>query len=595
VVIFARKRRALTASAARARRKDASGESLSSRPWQEKALGYYDKIGELRYASQFYARQLSRIRIYPATLQPDGSTQPIEGGPPVDLLNHIQDPGGGRSRLLYDYGRLMFVTGEGFLFGDMLETDEERWRFLWKEELKIDDQGQAVRIKQDKKETSEVGIAYRCWTPHPRHSDESDSPMRAVLNIAEELLLLTAAVRATAVSRLTNGMLILPSELNFAPDEAGGDEDPEQNVFLSKMAAHFLSQIENPGAPESNVPYLLEASSDYIGPDMVRWLKLHDAETDYLEKDLRVEAIKRMALGLDMPPEVLLGMTDANHWTAKSVQHDMWRSHGVSKAEQFCDDINNAYLRPALIEAEFADAKNVVIAFDDSQVVVSPDRSADALEVFKVGGLSWKALREQTGFTEDEAPSEDELAKIAAIITRNQGLIQEEFDLEPAPAPGAPGPVPTAGRNGDASDGPPQPTRGRAVSRQEARTASIMGAAAMALRNCRVRAGIRLRSGLSDTCPECRERTEEVPASMVASAIGLELLEEMGKRDPMALVGGGAEEFSSMLEEWGIDSLQAAALCQRIEAYAAKTLFEEQQPDLPPGFISQVEELDAVD
>ena len=321
-------------------------------------------------------------------------------------------------------------------------------------------------------------------------------------------------------------------------------------------------------------------------------MKPHDPETDYLERDLRIEAIERMALGLDMPPEVLLGMTDANHWTAKSVQHDMWRSHGVSKAEQFCDDINNAYLRPALVEAEFADFERVVIAFDDSQVVVSPDRSADALEVFKVGGLSWDSLREQTGFTSKDAPSDEELAKITAIITRNPRLIEEEFDVEPAPLPS--GPVPVAGRNGDASDGPPQPTKGRPVSRQEARTAAIMGAAAMALRNCRAKAGVRLRSGLADLCPECRERTRELPHSMVASALGIEQLEEMGKRDPLALVTGGAEEFTGILEEWGIDTLQAAALCQRIEAYAAKTLFEDTQPDLPPGFISQVEELDTV-
>lgn len=563
------------------------------RPWQERALGYYDKIGELRYASQFYARQLSRIRIYPAMLQDDGSTEPIESGPPVELLNDIQDPAGGRSRLQYDYGRMMFITGDGFLFGD---EDGTRWRFLWKDELKIDENGNAIRLKQDRKETGEKGTAYRCWTPHPRHSDEADSPIRAVLDIAEELLILTAAVRSTATTRLTNGILIYPTELNFAPDEAGGDEDPEQNPFLTKLAKHMMSQIENPAAAESKVPFVMEGASEYITPDFVRWLQLHNPETDYLERDLRIEAIKRMALGLDMPPEVLLGMTDANHWTAKQVQHDMWRSHGVTKAEQFCDDINAAFLRPALLEAEFAEAEKVVIAFDDSQVVVSPDRSADALEVFKVGGLSWNALREQTGFNEEDAPSDDELAKIAAIITRNADLIKEEFDIEPPPmaAPLVPGPVPAGNGKVDAQDGPPQPTKGRPVSRQEARTASIMGAAAMALRNCRAKAGQRVRTGLADLCPECRERTRELPHSMVASAIGLEQLEEMGKRDPLALVQGGTQEFRGILEEWGIDAIQAAALCQRIEAYAAKTLFEDTQPELPPGFISQVEELHAV-
>jgi hypothetical protein len=86
-------------------------------PWQQRALSYYDQIGEIRFASQFYAKLLSRVRFYPARQLDDGTTEPISEGPPVDILHRIHDPGGGRSRLQYDYGRMMFVTGEGVLFG----------------------------------------------------------------------------------------------------------------------------------------------------------------------------------------------------------------------------------------------------------------------------------------------------------------------------------------------------------------------------------------------------------------------------------------------------------------------------------------------
>ena len=185
---------------------------------------------------------------------------------------------------------------------------------------------------------------------------------------------------------MTNGILTMPQEFSFGAAEPIGDEDAENNPFLADYIEHVTNQIENPGSAASKVPFLLEGNYDYL--DRITWIKTHDPATDYMEKDLRVEAIKRMALGLDMPPEALLGMTDANHWTAKQVMHDMWRSHGIPKAEQFGDDLAEAYLRPLLRLDEFPRAEDVVVAYDDSQVVISPDRTTDALEAKKLGQIS---------------------------------------------------------------------------------------------------------------------------------------------------------------------------------------------------------------
>ena len=128
----------------------------------------------------------------------------------------------------------MGVTGEGVLFQSERDGVEE-WRFLWKDEVKqtIEGDGRWERVRADKQPYSprEIGIAYRLWTPHPRHSDEADSPLRSVMDIAEELLILTMAVRATAISRMTNGVWAMPSELSFASVSGQylGDEDPQTN------------------------------------------------------------------------------------------------------------------------------------------------------------------------------------------------------------------------------------------------------------------------------------------------------------------------------------------------------------------------------
>jgi hypothetical protein len=574
-------RRTLTASASRLRGKDQTQTAKRvAQPWQERALAYYDQIGEIRFSSQFYARQLSRVRMFPAVLEPDGDLEPIEEGRPVELLNRVQDPGGKRSRLQYDYGRLMFVTGEGILLVTGEDSDLERWRFLWRDEVKIFDDGRAVRLNWQRQETGETGTAYRMWTPHPRQSDLADSPMHAVLDIAEELIILTESVRGTATTRLTNGILALASELSPSPADGGSDEDPNENIFLADYIEHVQAQIENPGAPESKVPFLLEGSFDYIR-EGIKWIQTHNPETDYMERDLRIEAVKRLALGLDFPPEVLLGMSDSNHWTALQVQQDMWRSHGAAIAEQMAHDFAEAYLRPALRDEGYSGWEQVVIGYDDSQVVISPDRSADADNAATWGNISDEGYRELKGIPESMAPSEDEKALWAAIKVRDIGAVDGLIGLrgpaeQPEPAP-----------SGEPS-APPEPSNGRVVSRQEARTAAIVGAAHLALRQCRNRAGARLRQDHRG-CKDCAAKIDGIPNSMVASALGARKLKALGAADSEALVKGGADEFRGILTEWGLDDTNADTLAARVEFYAAKTLTEKKQPELPPGFEALVE------
>ena len=579
-------RRALTASAVRLSRRESEYVKRLNQPWQERALFYYENVGELHFACQFIARMMTRVRFYPARQERDGKLTEITEGEPVDALARIQDPGGGRSQLQFDYGRLMMITGEGVLFGSYLETEDERWRFLWRDEVKIADGGGAVRLNAQGQETGETGVAYRFWTPSPRHSDEPDSPMRAILPIAEELVLLTGAVAAAARSRNSAGILAFAQGLSPNPPDPGEDEDPERNPFLKDMIEHMTAGIEEPGNPANLMPFLWEMplSAGERIPDVIQTIKLHDPATDYMEREMRTEAIKRAALSMDMPPEALLGMTDANHWTAKQVMHDMWRSHGVVKAEQFGDALNQAYLRPDLIESRYPGAADVVIGIDDSQVVISPDRTDDADKALDRIAIGFTGYREMKGIPESYAPDDAEREFLASLKLR-QPVDMEDGELV-IPQRG-----PVAQTNGNApEDGPPEPVGNRTGSRQEASTASIMGAAALALRQCRARAGARIRS-YQHECEDCKN--VDAPNSLVASVLGEALVRGL-KLDPLKLVAGGTGEFQGILSEWGFEEIQAKALCQRLERYAADTLFHPVQPELPPGFMAQVAQAEEV-
>lgn len=573
-------RRALTASASRLQgRTETQYTKRLTMPWQYRALSYYDMIGELHYASHFLARMMSRVRFFPATRSENGELTPITSGAPVEILNRIQDPGGGTSQIQYRYGLLAMITGEGVLFGYDQETDFPRWKYLWKEEVKRLDSGLYVRLNVDRQETDEVGVAYRFWTPHPRHSDEADSPIRSVMDICEELIILTASVRGTAVTRMTKGILTVPSQISPVPAEAIGDEDPLNNIFVDDMTEHMQSQIEDPGSAASMVPFVFEGDYEYL--DGLKWITTHDPQTDYMEKDLRTEAIKRLALGMDMPPEALLGMTDANHWTAKQVMHDMWRTHGIPKAEQYADDLSEAYLREALRLEGYPDWQDVVVGYDDSQVVISPDRTEDADQAFDRGQISTEAYLELKGFPADYESSEDDKKIWLATKLRDSSLLKgTPYYVEPpAPTPQPPGPQAAPRVNGDAANGPRSPGP-RLVSRQEARTASahILGAADLALLRCRELAGIRIRH----KCKDCAQGHAD---AVVASVLG-----PGNVIDPLKLVAGGADGFRSLLLEKGFTHPHAESLAQTLEVFAARTLFEREHPDLPSGFMAQVEQ-----
>jgi len=582
-------RRALTASAVKVgSRTDSSYVKRLEEPWQGRAFTYCDTIGECRAASQFIARMMSRVSYYPAFRSSDGKLSEIKEGPPVERLNRIQDPGGGRTRLQFDYGRLMWITGEGMLFGYRLEQEDERWRFLWNEEIKIREDGTAVRLDANKKETEDVGVAYRLWTPSPQQSEFADSPMKPITDIAEELIWLTKSVMSTAVSRMTNGAVVMA--LEAIPEDPiqpqGGEEDPENNTFLKGYIEHVTNQIENPMSPEARVPYLYTPPAEFA--EAFRWVKMHDPATDYLERELRKECIERLALAFDMPPEALRGMTDANHWTAKQVMHDMWRSYGIVKAQQFADELGEAYLRPGLEMDGFERWNEVVIGLDDSQVVISPDRTEDADQAADRGYINDEAYLKLKGMEDDMAATEDDKRIWLAVKLRNPALLKgTPYEIDDPQPTGFDGPAPSSNGNGDAADGPRDPGT-RLVSRQESRTASgeVLGAARMALLRCREAAGARLRR-LQQDCDECKEETDGVPNAVVASVLGVKRVGEMC--DPMRLVSGTAEGFRTLLASYGFDGTQAHSLAQMIEVYAARTLFDKTLPDLPSGFVAQVE------
>ena len=590
-------RRILTASAAKIDPGMKERNKQKTESWQDGSFAVTKSVPELNYASRFYSRMMKRLRIYPALRDEQDRTTAIEEGPPVDLLDRIQDPGGGRSHILGAYGRLMFIAGEGYLFGRELETEDERWSFVSSKEVEASDGKILWKPYATGGKTTEysssAAVIYRMWMPDPEKSGDAESPMRAALEIAEELQLLTKAVKTTAISRMLTGILKVPAELSFGSGDPGTEEDAESNPFLRDLIEWATGIIEAAGSPEAAAPFIAEGAAEFLA--QLEFMPTHTSEKDYMEKDLRLEAINRLAMGLDLPPELLKGMAEANHWGARQIMHDAWKSHGSGIAEQFCDDLSEAYLRPALREAKFPDWNKVVVEYDDSQVVITPDRSDDAHKVFNNIGIGWEGYRKQTGTPEEFAPDEEEFRIMLAIKMREPALLKgTKYEIEePEPLPGEPGPQPDPARNGnDPEEEPPAPGPA-GVSRRESRSLAMRGAAEMAILRCRSLAGSKIRTRHRKS-PEFSQICEASNNELAAHA-GKAWLDAMDTPPALALVKSGADDFVSLcVEAWGIQPPQAQAMGQMIVVFSSKTLYDEGIPQFPSGLTAAIERANEV-
>lgn len=638
----------LTASAIRMTKRDSDMARRVIQGWQTRAFLYYEQCGEIWYAAQFYARALAKLelsvkRVDPAA--PSGGEEDVDVASLQDYVTRIQDPGGGRANLLGAFGRLMFLTGEGYLLvtnpiepdsaygpagGDdgLDDSDEEAlavedaaseqtevWEFISTDELRATGDGTYTRYKAPSLGAEEVdatddeanwepvpgkAIAYRFWRRHPRYSALADAPMRGVLDLCEELLILTMAVRARAVSRVAgSGILLVPEELSPAPLNPTGDENPTEDPFIADLTEAMVDPIKDQGAASAVVPFVVRGQAQYLKE--LRHISLSDPTQFYPETGLRTECIRRIAIGLDMPPEALIGTQDANHWTAWSIDEQTWKAHLQPIAQMLCDDLTAAYLRPALAANGVANPEQYVVAYDASAVINHPDRTKDAKDLWDRLVISDEALRDANGFEDEDAPNEAEWLRRAGFLMHDSsmaayGIPAVRGNIEPMPGTlESPDATNQPGGNGNGAGPPgadpstqtPAESGGTGAPQQgteqqaappitgSAYGAEITGAMRVALMRCREKAGARLRSRC-DAIPEARQLIDQVPNGLVAAGLGRDRVATvLPGVPPRELVRGGAAPLVAALTEFGMSRQDAATLAQAVERHAAQTLYVE--------------------
>jgi hypothetical protein len=435
--------RVLTASGRRinleaARRAPANGPRVHA--WQHDAWEYRDTIGEVRYAIGYLRHAVSRVRVFPAVAEPDGAEPtPLDqaDGVPAGVLSAAEDAlarltagTNDWAALLAPYAENFEIPGEAWLVGrpdpDALGSDvaaDEVWQIRSSQEIEAKDRGWTVRdVPDDHTGTPlEAATAYvaRLWQPHARWRGLTDSPMRALLGVCEELQLVTRMIRGASRSRMAGaGLLLVPDDISFRADGLGESdpEDPEADDFFASLTRAMMTAIEDEADASSVVPILVKAAAESLKE--VRHVPISVGVDDKLLA--RIEpALRRIGAGLDVPPEIVTGMADVNHWTAWQVDASTIKMHVEPLLIEMLGALTSGYLRHALVEYGVPPewARKVINWYDVAPLTIRQNRAEDARVAHERLVISDRALVEALGFDVDtDMPDEEELARRVALV-----------------------------------------------------------------------------------------------------------------------------------------------------------------------------------
>jgi len=389
----------------------------SAEKWQDAAWEFYDTIGEYRYGVDWVGNLLSKATLY--VVGPDG--QPSKHDLITEAMAALFGGPEGQAEMLRMLGIQFTVAGEAYIVGLDEEGDDDWFVIAATEISRKSDTTFSIGTGSDKivADTND-SMVIRIWRPHPRKPKVSTSPSRAVLPILSEIERLTMHVAAQLESRLTSaGLLILPSQFSFPALPSSRKAKDGEEVTSSQVAnpaqafADLLVEIasiaiDDPTDASAKVPIVTQVDGEYI--DKVQFLKFW-TDLDEHAIELRTEAIRRLALGLDMPPEVLTGTADTNHWAAWQIDEAAIKSHSEPLLKVITSSLTVGYLRPVLesLGMDFEEAATYSIAADTADLRLRPNRSKEAMELYDRGVLSKGAVVRENGFDETDIMTGQEL------------------------------------------------------------------------------------------------------------------------------------------------------------------------------------------
>lgn len=452
---------------------------LRDQEWQSEAWRLYNIIGEFRFAANYVGSAVSRVRIYVAEVDELGRVgEEVEDDDEVQAIADTLFGGtAAKSEQLRSIGISLTVAGECFIVGQSARgdglADRDKWFVLNPSELRRSEGGMRFRCNGETiKLSSGRDIVFRLWTPHPGCPDLADSPARSALPILSELEQLTWYVRSQLLSRLVSGGLLpIPDNIDFPRDD--GTPAGAEGLMQALMEAG-TANLQGQGSASGVFPILLQMSPEAIEAMPEKPITF---ETVLSEQhiSLRQEGIRRLATSLDMPPEILQGAAEANHWGMWYVEENAIKIHVEPLVVRIVDGLTQAYLQPAL-KALGRDPSRFVFWYDTAPLTNRPNKLQDTLNLYERGITSRESVLRSGDYNPAvDAPTQEEenVRFIKELMLRDPGL----FGIPPLrEAIGIEIDTVTVAEVGDGTDGtgpPPPPRPERAVEQDTSPTPEL--------------------------------------------------------------------------------------------------------------------------
>lgn len=402
--------RSLVAAASQVKLDGASVQSLriSAQEWQQEAWRLYDISGELRFVATRRGAQLSQVRLFAAEVDQMGAAGKEVTDIKIQGLAETMFGGpAAKAEALRLIGIQLFVAGECYVVAESVaEAAADKWYVVSPTDFKKESGG--LRVKKPDGTWHELrnntDLAFRVWTPHPKQYDQADSPTRSVLPVLREIERLTMLAFSQIDSRLISaGLLLLRQGIEFPHDE---DKPGGLQGLMDMILNAAKASLQGAGSAAGLVPILAEIPGDGDVSSAFAHIKFDTPLTAEIAQKID-QAIRRLALGLDAPPEVLLGQGAANHWSAWQISEDEIKTQVDPVSLRVADALTEAYFRPAL-KALNKDPDKYTLWYDTAPLAVRPNRLEDAIKLYDKGALSAEALVSAGAFDDGDVPKDEE-------------------------------------------------------------------------------------------------------------------------------------------------------------------------------------------
>lgn len=390
-------------------RKATKGEA-----WQRESWLFYDEVPEYAFGVDALAQSVSKVRLIagrtvtgfdePETV--DGEPTSDENGTEIpateieiaaaDLVAGFAGGPDGQQAILERVVTHLQVAAESYIVGRDMPDGTQVWDAFSNEEVSASSGGWKVDDGVTKFTLADTDVLIRVWLAHPMRRSRVRSFSMPLLSALHEVRGLTMSIAATTDSRLAGAGILFISQ--------------STDLNVEEVMDAMITPIKDRESAAAVVPIIARVPDETF-PNPAIHMRF-EPTNDLKEQEKRADAILRVARGMPLPQEQILGMGESNHWSLWGIDEATIKGPVTSFAAVVMRALTIGWFRPAL-ETRFDPemAADYSVWFDASPLAMRPDRSGQAAVALDHLMISSEAFLRESGLDKADLPDGEDFCR----------------------------------------------------------------------------------------------------------------------------------------------------------------------------------------